>query len=114
VGFGRTCGRARPIEVRDDDTIGTASARASLRELKDFSAVHHAQGPAVRHGVRLLDVPPRVRRARGRAHLQPPARIRDHNEKLAIAKFREFIAPTLVTRDMASSRSSSTTRRTSS
>ncbi len=30
-----------------------------------------------------------------------PRAIRDHNEKLAIAKFREFIAPTLVTRDMA-------------
>ena len=28
-----------------------------------------------------------------------PRAIRDHNEKLAIARFAEFIAPTLVTRD---------------
>ena len=30
-----------------------------------------------------------------------PRAIRDHNEKLAIAKFIDFIAPTLVTRDCA-------------
>ena len=55
--------------------------------LADFAAVTDAQGPAVRHGVRVLDVPARGRRARGRAVFNRPRAIRDHNEKFAIARF---------------------------
>ena len=39
------------------------------------------------------------RSARGRARVQRPDAIRDHNEKLAIAEFARFAAPTLVSRE---------------
>jgi glutathione synthase len=39
--------------------------------------------------------------AEGARVINDPAALRDHNEKLAITEFPEFVAPTLVTRDMA-------------
>ena len=39
-------------------------------------------------------------RAEGARVINEPQALRDHNEKLAIAEFAEFIAPTLVTRDI--------------
>ena len=39
-------------------------------------------------------------RAEGARVINEPQALRDHNEKLAIAEFAQFIAPTLVTRDI--------------
>ena len=39
--------------------------------------------------------------AEGARVVNEPQALRDHNEKLAIAEFAQFVAPTLVTRDMA-------------
>jgi glutathione synthase len=39
-------------------------------------------------------------RAEGARVINDPQALRDHNEKLAIAEFAQFIAPTLVTRDI--------------
>ena len=97
---GRTCGRARPIEVRDDDHDWYRAGEGVLRELKDFSAVIMRKDPPFDmeyvYSTYLLEC---AEREGARIYNRPRA-IRDHNEKLAIAKFREFIAPTLVTRDM--------------
>ena len=97
---GRTCGRARPIEVRDDDDDWYRAGAGTLRELKDFSAVIMRKDPPFDmeyvYSTYLLEC---AEREGARVYNRPRA-IRDHNEKLAIAKFREFIAPTLVTRDM--------------
>ena len=98
---GRTCGRARPIEVRDDDHDWYRVGDAVLRELTHFSAVIMRKDPPFDmeyvYSTYLLEC---AEREGARIYNRPRA-IRDHNEKLAIAKFREFIAPTLVTRDMA-------------
>jgi glutathione synthase len=40
--------------------------------------------------------------AEGARVVNDPQALRDHNEKLAIAEFPQFVAPTLVTRDIAS------------
>src|SRR5690349_24447052 len=97
---GRTCGRARPIEVRDDDDDWYRVGPGTLRELKDFSAVIMRKDPPFDmeyvYSTYLLEC---AEREGARVYNRPRA-IRDHNEKLAIAKFRELIAPTLVTRDM--------------
>jgi glutathione synthase len=97
---GRTCGRARPIEVRAADQDWYRVGEASLRELKDFGAVIMRKDPPFDmeyvYSTYLLES---AEREGARIYNRPRA-IRDHNEKLAIAEFGEFIAPTLVTRDM--------------
>jgi glutathione synthase len=97
---GRTCGRARPIEVRAADQDWYRVGEASLRELKDFGAVIMRKDPPFDmeyvYSTYLLEC---AEREGARIYNRPRA-IRDHNEKLAIAEFGEFIAPTLVTRDM--------------
>ncbi|MFO1303090.1 MAG: glutathione synthase [Burkholderiales bacterium] len=97
---GRTCGRARPIEVFDDNHDWYRAGDGSLRELKDFSAVVMRKDPPFDmeyvYSTYLLECAERE----GARVFNRPRAIRDHNEKLAIAKFQEFTSPTLVTRDM--------------
>jgi glutathione synthase len=97
---GRTCGRARPVEVRDDDHDWYRAGEGELRELRDFAAVIMRKDPPFDmeyvYSTYLLEC---AEREGARVYNRPRA-IRDHNEKLAIAEFAEFIAPTLVTRDM--------------
>jgi glutathione synthase len=97
---GRTCGRARPLEVFDDDGAWYRAGESTLRELTDFAAVLMRKDPPFDmeyvYSTYLLECAERE----GARVFNRPRAIRDHNEKLAIAKFREFIAPTLVTRDM--------------
>lgn len=91
--------RARPLTVTDDDDDWYQEHEPQTRRLADFDAVLMRKDPpfdleyvastwllsaAVREGARVFNA---------------PDAIRDHNEKLAIAEFPAFVAPTLVSRE---------------
>lgn len=98
---GRTCGRVRPLEVSADDHDWYRAGHPGLRELTDFSAVMMRKDPPFDmeyvYSTYLLEA---AERAGARVFNRPRA-IRDNNEKLAITRFRQFTAPTLVSRDSA-------------
>jgi glutathione synthase len=100
---GRVGAAAQRISLTDNDEdwyrAHPGELRTSPRPLKDFSAVLMRKDPpfdleyvtstwllsaAVREGARVFNA---------------PDAIRDHNEKLAIAEFGRFAAPTLVSRE---------------
>ncbi len=90
---------AARLKLADDDTDWYRAEAAEVRKLASFDAVLMRKDPpfdleyvastwllsaAEREGARVVN---------------RPAALRDHNEKLAIAEFPQFIAPTLVSRD---------------
>lgn len=90
---------AARLKLADDDTEWYRAEAAEVRNLASFDAVLMRKDPpfdleyvastwllsaAEREGARVVN---------------RPAALRDHNEKLAIAEFPRFIAPTLVSRD---------------
>jgi glutathione synthase len=98
---GEASARTLPISLADDDVHWYRAHASAERSLGAFDAVLMRKDPpfdleyvtatwllsaAERGGARVFNA---------------PGAIRDHNEKLAIAEFPEFIAPTLVTRDAA-------------
>jgi len=93
--------RATRISLTDNDEDWFRRHETETRPLKSFGAVLMRKDPpfdleyvastwllsaAVREGAKVFNA---------------PDAIRDHNEKLAIAEFGRFLAPTLVTRDAA-------------
>jgi len=91
--------RARRLTVTDDDERWYRSEEPRTRRLVEFDAVLMRKDPpfdleyvastwllsaAVREGARVFNA---------------PDAIRDHNEKLAIAEFPQFVVPTLVSRE---------------
>jgi glutathione synthase len=93
--------RAARISLTDNDEDWFRRHQSETRPLKGFGAVLMRKDPpfdleyvastwllsaAVREGAKVFNA---------------PDAIRDHNEKLAIAEFGPFLAPTLVTRDAA-------------
>jgi glutathione synthase len=93
--------RAVRLSLTDNDEDWYRAHESETRPLKDFAAVLMRKDPpfdleyvastwllsaAAREGVRVFN---------------SPDAIRDHNEKLAIAEFPQFVAPTLVTREPA-------------
>ncbi len=98
---GRTCGRMRPIELLPDDHDWYRAGEPVLRDLREVDAVMMRKDPPFDmeyvYSTYLLECAERE----GARVFNRPRAIRDNNEKLAIAKFREFTATTLVTRDMA-------------
>ena len=93
---------ATRITLTDNDEDWYRPHETSARALAEFNAVLMRKDPpfdleyvvstwllsaAVREGARVFNA---------------PDAIRDHNEKLAIAEFAPYVAPTLVTRDPAS------------
>jgi glutathione synthase len=91
--------RACPLEVRDDDHDWYREGEAVSRRLADFAAVTMRKDPPFDmeylYSTYLLEAAERE----GALVFNRPRAIRDHNEKLAIARFAQFIAPSLVTRD---------------
>src|SRR5512142_394350 len=98
---GRVSAAARRLHLSDDDEDWYRSDAPQVRRLAEFDAVLMRKDPpfdleyvastwllsaAVREGARVFNA---------------PDAIRDHNEKLAIAEFPDFVAPTLVTREPA-------------
>ncbi len=95
----QVAGRVRRLTVSDDDEHWYREHEAQTRRLAEFQAVLMRKDPpfdleyvaatwllsaAAREGARVFNA---------------PDAIRDHNEKLAIAEFPRFVAPTLVSRE---------------
>jgi glutathione synthase len=96
---GQVAARARRLTVSDDDASWYREHEPQVRRLAEFGAVLMRKDPpfdleyvastwllsaAVREGARVFN---------------SPDAIRDHNEKIAIAEFPQFVAPTLVSRE---------------
>jgi glutathione synthase len=96
---GRVAAQAQRISLTDNDEDWYRPHESKSRRLGEFSAVLMRKDPpfdleyvvstwllsaAVREGARVFNA---------------PDAIRDHNEKLAIAEFARFAAPTLVSRE---------------
>ncbi len=96
---GATRGRARPLELRPGNDDWYAAGEPETRALKDYAAVLMRKDPPFDmeyvYSTYLLE----AAESEGARVFNRPRAIRDCNEKLAIARFRDFIAPTLVTRD---------------
>jgi glutathione synthase len=98
---GATRGRVRPLELPADDHDWHRAGDAEVRPLKDFAAVIMRKDPPFDmeyvYSTYLLECAERE----GARVFNRPRAIRDNNEKMAITKFADFIAPTLVSRDAA-------------
>jgi len=96
---GKTAAAATRISLTDNDEDWYRAHETETRPLAQFAAVLMRKDPpfdleyvvstwllsaAVREGAKVFNA---------------PEAIRDHNEKLAIAEFARFVAPTLVTRE---------------
>ena len=96
---GATRARAVALEVGADNNDWYREGATEERRLADFAAVLMRKDPPFDmeyvYSTYLLEAAERE----GARVFNRPRAIRDYNEKLAIAAFREFIAPTLVTRD---------------
>jgi glutathione synthase len=96
---GTTRARVLPIDVMDDDHAWYRTHDSQTRRLAEFDAVVMRKDPPFDmeyvYSTYLLEEAERE----GALVFNRPRAIRDHNEKLAIARFAQFTAPTLVTRD---------------
>jgi glutathione synthase len=94
-----TFARAVPITVTDDDHLWHTAGDVAEQPLRAFDAVLMRKDPPFDmeyvYATYLLEAAERE----GAVVFNRPRAIRDNNEKLAIARFAEYIAPTLVTRD---------------
>jgi glutathione synthase len=91
--------RTVPLTLADDDHDWYRAGPAEDRPLASFAAVLQRKDPPFDmeyvYATYLLELAERE----GARVFNRPRAIRDHNEKMAIARFTEFVAPTLVTRD---------------
>jgi glutathione synthase len=98
---GVTRAGVRPLEVGTDDDAWYRTSDRIIRSLASFSAVLMRKDPPVDmeyvYSTYLLE----TAESEGARVYNRPRALRDHNEKLAIARFRDFTVPTLVTRDSA-------------
>lgn len=96
-----TRARSAPITLSDDDNTWHTVGETRERALRHFDAVVMRKDPPFDmeyvYATYLLEAAERE----GARVFNRPRAIRDNNEKLAITRFAEFIAPTLVSRDMA-------------
>lgn len=96
---GRVAGRCRHLTLVDDQLRWYAIGDTESRPLADFDVVLMRKDPPFDmeyvYSTYLLE----LAEQQGAQIFNHPASIRDFNEKLSIAKFPEFVAPTLVTRD---------------
>ena len=96
---GTTRAQVRPLHLKTDDHDWYSAGRTEDRALKDFAAVLMRKDPPFDmeyvYSTYLLEAAERE----GARIFNRPRAIRDYNEKMAIALFRDFITPTLVTRD---------------
>jgi glutathione synthase len=98
---GGTRAEVVPLTLFPDDHDWYVAGESVPRALRDFAAVIMRKDPPFDmeyvYSTYLLE----VAESEGARVYNRPRAIRDHNEKMAIARFPEFIAPTLVTRDAA-------------
>jgi glutathione synthase len=97
---GRVAARCRDIELTGDVARWYRLGEAQDRKLEDFSAVMMRKDPPFDmeyvYSTYLLE----RAEQQGARVINRPRAIRDFNEKLAIGRFAQFTAPTLVTRDL--------------
>jgi len=90
---------AVPLALRPDNRDWYTEGEPEERLLKDFAAVVMRKDPPFDmeyvYSTYLLE----AAEGEGARVFNRPRAIRDYNEKMAIARFAQFIAPTLVTRD---------------
>ncbi|MHB1233194.1 MAG: glutathione synthase [Burkholderiales bacterium] len=91
-------GLARKLDMLDDDRHWYALAEAAATPLAAFDAVLMRKDPPFDMEYVFSTYLLELAEAQGARILNKPRAIRDYNEKLAIAKFPRFMAPTLVTR----------------
>jgi glutathione synthase len=98
---GRVEARTVALTVSDDDTDWVRTGATSAGELARFDAVLMRKDPPFDmeyvYATYLLEL---AERGGARVHNRPQS-LRDFNEKLAIARYSRFTAPTLVTRSEA-------------
>jgi glutathione synthase len=98
---GATGARFRRLALYDDDHHWYDAFEPEERRLTDFAAVLMRKDPPFDmeyvYATYLLEAAERE----GARVFNEPRAIRNYNEKMAITEFREFTAPTLVTRDAA-------------
>jgi len=98
---GRVCANAGRLSLADNDEDWYRAHDKARRPLADFDAVLMRKDPPFDleylTSVWLLSQAERE----GARVFNNPAAVRDHNEKLGILEFPQFIAPTLATRDPA-------------
>ncbi len=96
---GVTRARVAPLEVGPDDDAWYRAGDPITRRLQSFSAVLMRKDPPFDmeyvYSTYLLE----AAEAEGTRVYNRPRAVRDHNEKMAIARFAEFTVQTLVTRD---------------
>ena len=96
---GVTSARATPLTLKSDDHDWYEASEVTERALKDYAAVVMRKDPPFDmeyvYSTYLLE----AAEQEGARIFNRPRAIRDYNEKMAIARFRDFIAPTMVTRD---------------
>ena len=97
---GSTGAHATPLELKSDDHDWYDAGEPEERALKDFAAVVMRKDPPFDmeyvYSTYLLE----AAELEGARVFNRPRALRDNNEKMAIARFPDFIAPTMVTRDM--------------
>jgi glutathione synthase len=98
---GATRARVQPLEVGAGDDAWYRTGDRVIRSLASFAAVLMRKDPPFDmeyvYSTYLLE----AAEGEGARVYNRPRAVRDHNEKLAIARFAEFTVPTLVTRDAA-------------
>jgi glutathione synthase len=91
-------GFARQLTMRDDAKHWYELDEAAATPLKEFDAVLMRKDPPFDMEYVFSTYLLELAEAQGAHIFNRPAAIRDYNEKLAIAKFPQFMPPTLVTR----------------
>ena len=94
-----TQARVAPLTLSADNYDWYTAGEPEVRRLRDFAAVLMRKDPPFDMEYVYTTYLLETAEGEGARVFNRPRAIRDHNEKLAIAKFAEFIAPTLVTRD---------------
>ena len=98
---GATGAHATSLKIKGDDHDWYETGESEERALKDFAAVIMRKDPPFDmeyvYSTYLLE----AAEEDGARVFNRPRALRDYNEKMAIARFGDFIAPTMVTRDTA-------------
>ena len=92
---------ARKLDLVDDALRWYSLEEPVVMPLTDFDVVLMRKDPPFDMEYVFSTYLLELAEAQGAHILNRPAAIRDYNEKLSIAKFPQFMAPTLVTRDRA-------------
>jgi len=96
---GRTLGLVRPLKLNADEHDWFEVGTDAVRPLESFTAVLMRKDPPFDleyiYSTYLLE----AAEVRGARVFNRPRALRDYNEKMAIARFPEFVVPTLVSRD---------------